>query len=109
VQYAETRWSKKEKRQRQEAARRCERTKKAAFQKEIQRRPQLLNSFAINRQNPQGRPLLISWVAGFHRVSKLGLPIVNDFASFFFTLSSVFWHFRMIKTTSFNDLQLKKN
>jgi hypothetical protein len=41
-------------------------------------------------------------------VSKLGLPIVNDFASFFFTLSSAFWHFRMIKTTSFNDLQLKK-
>jgi hypothetical protein len=66
-----------------------------------------LSSSSINRQNPQGRPLLISWAAGFHRVSKLGLPIVNDFASFFFTLSSAFWHFRMIKTTSFNDLQLK--
>jgi hypothetical protein len=49
--------------------------------------PLLLNSSVINRP---GRPLLLSWAAGFQRVSKLGLPIVTDFASFFFTLSSAF-------------------
>jgi hypothetical protein len=43
----------------------------------------LLSSSAINRP---GRPLLLSWAAEFQKVSKLGLPIVTDFASFFFTL-----------------------